>query len=120
MPATTLFVLKRGATAASFTVTLKDIDGPVDLSDYEWVKFYAKREGRNLVPIHGEVCNIVTDQVNLKGKVTYNFDDTIADTIPLGEYNVEFHGKDENGEIHIFPSSLAEPFGQLVVINSIA
>ncbi len=112
----TFFVIKRGASGAAFVATLKDDSGPVDLSDFTEVLFVAKRAGRGTV-ISGAECDINPDQVNLKGKVRYEFDDSTSD-IPSGEYDVEFHATDSDG-LHVFPTSKAEPYGKLIVLPAL-
>lgn len=114
----TFFTLKQGATGTAFVTTLKQTValntlGAVDLSDYQEVWFVATKVGRNTRVIYDQ-CVINPDQVNLKGKVRYEFTDTTAN-IPTGAYDVEFHAKDADDEWHYFPSNRTAPYGKLYV-----
>lgn len=111
-----IFPLKKGATGTVLRARLKDDTGYVDLSDYESITFYA-RDGYRSPVINGVECEIDADQIGRKGGVAFEFDEDTAN-IQTGEYKFEFHGIDGDGEKHVFPSQILEPYGKLVVLES--
>lgn len=112
------YTLKQGASGSAFTATMKqqvsaNTMAPIDLSDYESVHFVVRKAGRPGRVINGE-CTINPDQVTLKGKVRYEFTEITA-AIATGTYDVEFHGIDETGDLHIWPSNRQYTYGKLYV-----
>ena len=113
----TVFEMKTGQTAAVLDLVLSDAQGPVDLSDFEWVKLTVRRPPGAAV-IDAEAMTADADQSANPGKATFAFT-TDADITP-GVYNIEIKAQDGSGKVHYFPVSETEPYGKLVVLDVLA
>jgi len=111
----TVFEMKTGQTAAVLDVVLSDADGPVDLSDFDWVKLTVRRPPGAAV-IDAEEMTADADQSANPGRATFAFTDSFADITP-GTYDIEIKAQDGSGKIHYFPVSETEPYGKLVVLD---
>lgn len=116
----TEFVHKRFALS-EFTLTLKDETLASDLTDFDEIRFVARKQGRDERVIDGVPVTIVqtssaTDHPT-RGKIKYKFDATTA-AIPTGTFDVEFHGYKDGNLDTIWPSNRKNPFGKLICQES--
>lgn len=96
------FTIKQGDTYPSVTATLKDANGPVDLSSAESILFVASLQGYNangLEPI-SRPAEVVEAEA---GQVEYHWQE--GDTERYGRYLVEFKVTWSGGGVESFPSS---------------
>lgn len=109
--ATTEYVLKRGASGAVISVTLRDANGVFDLTGFSSVKMTARKGTQT--PVLDEVTMSIGSPATA-GVVTYAFTPTTSDIFP-GTYDLEFVGTDASGDKHYFPTNKRTPYGKLIV-----
>ncbi len=114
----TTYTIKQGADGSEFVVILRDANKmPSDLSVFSEVRLIATKQGRDVRVIDDtndeNLCEIFADQVASRGKIRYEFTE-LTSSIPTGIYRIEFHGR-KNGELVIWPTKRAEPYGLLIV-----
>lgn len=111
------YVLKRGETGSVMDFTLRDEDGPVNLTGWT-VTLTASREGEAPAISSGS-CTLAASQTTTgKGKGTYEFTESSA-SIPTGTYRLEFKGVTPAGDVFYFPKSAKTPYATLEVIDSL-
>lgn len=112
------YVLKKGATGAVLTATLKDEDdAAVDLSGYGGVTVSLRKQNTSDDPVvDGAVCTVVTAA---SGIISYSFDGSAIHDADAGRYDIEFKATDGNGDIHIFPTNKRYPYGELILQDSL-
>lgn len=105
------FTIKRGASGAVMTVTLRDEDGVVDLTGFTGVTVTASM-GDDSPVMAALAMAFAADRTT--GIVSYAFTPTTSDIEP-GTYDLEFEGTDASGDKHVFPTNKNVPYGKLVV-----
>jgi hypothetical protein len=94
------FVIKKGDLLPAIVATLKDANGPVDLTGTT-VKFILRKVGATATKVNATAA-IDGDQVNNKGKVSYTWVGTDTDT--AGVYEAEWQATFTGSKPMTFPN----------------
>jgi hypothetical protein len=128
MPDNMIIGVKPGMTNVVRTLTLKQTDTdpesdtygdlvPIDLTDWTELAMIVSQE--NGPVIINAPCVADPDQAANKGKLTCTFDATTVafPNLVLGEHQLEFSGKDPEGDVEIFPISVTggRQFGTFII-----
>lgn len=114
----TEYVLKRGEEGTVMNFTLRDENGPVNLTG--WTVTVTAQLGDEDPAIEGASCTLAANQSTTgKGKASHTFTNETAD-IPAGVYRLEFKGVSAGGAVYYFPKAKGATYATLIVQEPLA
>lgn len=90
---------KKGDTGDPYTVQLKDVDGPVDITGNTRVQFYMRNAKTGNKKVNGKTADVLNAS---EGRVEYKWDSEDVDT--AGVFEAEFVVEFANG-VETWPSN---------------
>lgn len=112
------YVLKTGEVGTVMDFTLRDDNGPVNLTG--WTVTMSARKDEEPAVIVGASCAIAANQSTTgKGKGSHTFTEETAGIV-AGVYKLEFKGVTPAGDVYYFPKSKTNPYAVLTVIEPLS